>query len=257
MGQNSARAPRLLIVIPAFNEAGVIRDVVRRVLETPLPLPPTVLVVDDGSGDGTAREARLAGARVVSLVANLGYGSALKTGYLLALAEGYDLVLQMDGHGQHDPSSIAALIEPVLADRADLVVGSRNLGGGTYPMPFARKMGQRLFGALLNAMSGLRVEDPTSGFQAIGPRVMRLLATDEFPGDYPDTDMLLYLSLHGCRIQEVPATFHVNAAGTSMHSGVLKPAYYVYKMLFSMVLVASRHRRLRARVARESVRVNS
>lgn len=234
--------PRALILIPAFNEAAVIGRVIQQIHATELPVDYSILVIDDGSSDDTAKVARQAGARTVSLVRNLGYGYALMTGYQVALEQGADMVIQLDGDGQHAPESIPELIAPICEGRADLVLGSRALSTVPYPMPLLRRIGQRFFRGVLRGMSGLSIGDPTSGFQVIGRRALELFNREDFPGDYPDTDVLLYLSLHGVRISERPAIFRTNEQGTSMHNSLLGNAYYIYKMLFSMFLVYLRHR---------------
>jgi hypothetical protein len=109
-------------------------------------------------------------------------------------------------------------------------------------MPPARRLGQRLFSWILWKMSGLRIQDPTSGFQALGPGALKLFVSDDFPGDYPDTNVLLHLKLQGLRILEVPAVFRVSESGKSMHSGFFRPVYYVYSMLLSMGMVYWRSR---------------
>jgi glycosyltransferase involved in cell wall biosynthesis len=230
----------VLILIPAYNEAPVVGRVVaeaRRVMGE----GQTILVIDDGSSDGTAAAAEEAGAVTISLIRNLGYGYALQTGYRYALDHGYSTVVQLDGDGQHDPTSIPRLIDPISRGEADVVIGSRRLSAVPYTMPFLRRLGQAVFATLLRWMCGLRIGDPTSGFQAIGPGALALFSTDAFPGDYPDTDVLLYLSLNGKRVIEAPATFRPNTRGKSMHRGLGKAAYYAYKMMLSMVLVYLRH----------------
>lgn len=234
--------PKALILIPAFNEAAVIARVIHQIRATDLPVEYQILVIDDGSSDETARIARAAGARTISLVRNLGYGYALRTGYQVALDQGVDMVVQLDGDGQHAPESIAELIGPVCDGQADLVLGSRALSTVPYPMPILRRIGQRFFRGVLKGMSGLTIGDPTSGFQVIGPRALELFNRDDFPGDYPDADVLLYLALHGIRISERGAVFRPNDKGTSMHNSLLGNAYYIYKMLFSMFLIYLRHR---------------
>jgi glycosyltransferase involved in cell wall biosynthesis len=232
----------VLIVVPALNEGAAIGDVVRKILQTNLGARSVVLVVDDGSADDTNHEARRAGGRVVTLIRNLGYGYALQTGYKVALEEGFDAVVQIDGDGQHAPESIPDLLKPVLDEDYDVVVGSRALATAPYAMPLTRRLGQRLFSWVLEKLSGLRILDPTSGFQALGRRALALSTKQGFPADYPDADVLLFLKMHGLRIKEVPALFRPNPRGTSMHSGLLNPLYYIYKMPLSMFIVYIRHR---------------
>ncbi len=232
---------KILVIVPAYNEAGTIGNVVRDIREAMSAFPADILVIDDGSSDGTAAEARAAGARVISQIQNMGYGYALRTGYQAAQSEGVDVVVQMDGDGQHAPSSIPGLMAPVLSGACDLVIGSRTLSKTHYPMPLARRIGQRFFSWLLYRMGNLRIHDATSGFQVIGPAALGRFVSADFPGDYPDTNVLLHLRLKGIRILELPAEFRVSATGKSMHSGLLKPAYYVYSMTLSMVMVYWRH----------------
>src|SRR3990172_1588980 len=132
----SAGPLRPLIVMPAFNEAKAIRRVLEQVRRQ---VSGDVLVVDDGSSDETAEEARLGGARVAVHPVNLGYGAALQTGYRYALRHGYDAVVQLDADGQHDPASIPRLLAE-LAD-ADVVVGSRFLDSSSYRPALSRRIG--------------------------------------------------------------------------------------------------------------------
>ncbi|MCX8036458.1 MAG: glycosyltransferase family 2 protein [Candidatus Sumerlaeia bacterium] len=232
---------RLLVVIPAFNEERRIGAVVRGIRDA-LGMDGDIVVVNDGSRDATSARAREAGATVIELPFNLGYGSALRAGYFYALKKGYDIVLQMDGDGQHDPSAIPALVQPILGGRAHVVIGSRFLGAASYAVPLARRIGQRLFSRILHALTGKEITDPTSGYQAIHRDVFSLYVSDEFPSDYPDADVLLLLYYRGFSFCEVPATFHSGEKGKTMHAG-WKPVYYVMKMLLSMLMVAWRHRR--------------
>lgn len=242
---------KMLVIIPAYNEGCGIRRLVQEIKSVDTGLDMEILVIDDGSTDNTAPEARAAGARVISLIQNLGYGHALKTGYMAALAEDAGVVVQMDGDGQHAPQSIPSLAAPLLAGECDMVIGSRALSDTHYPMPLARRIGQRFFSWVLGKMGGMKIMDPTSGFQILGPKVLALFMSEDFPGDYPDTNVLLFLQLHGVRVREMPAVFRVNERGTSMHSGVLRPAYYIYSMLISMLMVYWRHHTAGAKGGRD------
>lgn len=236
----------LLVIIPAFNEQPRIASViaaVRAVVPTA-----TVAVIDDGSRDGTAAEARHAGAVVLIHPFNMGYGVAIQTGYKYALAHGYQQLVQLDGDGQHDPACIPQLLAPLRRDECDFVIGSRFLSGESYRPPLIRRIGMAFFRQIVSLVVRHPISDCTSGYQAFNREVMRFFASDLFPCDYPDADVLISLHLAGLRIREVPVRMSANAAGKSMHSG-LKPFYYVFKMLLSIVVTLLRsHRLYRRRV---------
>ncbi len=229
---------RTLILIPAFNEgkriAGVIGSIRSAMPDTP------VLVVNDGSRDNTATAARQAGAILVSHPFNMGYGAAIQTGYKYARDNDYDILVQLDADGQHDPACIPALLEPIIAGKADIAIGSRFLGT-SYRPPLARRAGMALFRWIVSLVTGMRVTDTTSGFQAFNSSVIRFFATDIFPVDYPDADMLIMLHRAGFCMTEVPVRMYENSEGKSMHSG-LKPIYYMFKMLLSIGVTLMREK---------------
>lgn len=230
----------VLIIIPAFNEAQRIAAVVAGV-RAAVPAA-RIVVVDDGSSDGTAAVARAAGAEVVRHPFNLGYGVAIQTGYKYALNSDCRFLVQIDGDGQHDPAGIPGLLEPLLRGEADFVLGSRFLSGVSYRPPLVRRLGMVFFRKIVALVVRQPVSDCTSGFQAFNREVMGFFARDLFPCDYPDADVLISLHLAGFRIREVPVRMTANAAGKSMHSGI-KPVYYVFKMLLSMLVTLLRSRR--------------
>jgi glycosyltransferase involved in cell wall biosynthesis len=228
---------KTLVTIPAYNEAPRIGRVIAGIKAA---LPGTdILVIDDGSRDETTACARQAGARVVSLPINLGYGVALQTGYKYALAHDFDLLLQMDADGQHEPRDLPRLLEVVASGRADVAIGSRFLGGNNYHAPWPRRMGMRLFAAIASGLTHTRVTDPTSGFQALNRRVLNYYSGPAYPVDYPDADVLIMLHLAGFRFVEVPVTMYAASSGKSMHGG-LRPLYYTFKMLLSILMVLLR-----------------
>ncbi len=229
---------RAALVIPAYCEAGRVGDVVREVLRTDFGL--TVVFVDDGSHDNTAREARLAGATVISHPYNLGYGTSLHTGYCYALRQGFDRVLQMDADGQHDSGMLARLLAG-LERGADVVLGSRYLDGSPPASSFARRVGTTVFAWIATRFTGQRITDPTSGFQGLSRRAVESLVNDGFPEDYPDTDVLIEHARRGMRLIEVPVLMHPRRGGLSMHRGA-RIAYYGYKMLLTLLLLPVRRR---------------
>jgi glycosyltransferase involved in cell wall biosynthesis len=230
----SGRAERVLVVMPAHNEAGRIGAVIRGV-RLMLPMA-AVVVVNDASTDTTAHEAKAEGAIVLSHAVNMGYGASLETAFLFAEEEDYDAVLQMDADGQHLPGELAALLAPLRAGEADVVIGSRYSGGGGYRTPVIRRVGQLFFGGVLLVLTQRWFTDPTSGFQALNRRAVRLFSSGVFPCDYPDADVLLMAHLAGLRLREVPVKMAQRSGGVSLHAG-WKPLYYGIKMLLSVFVV--------------------
>jgi glycosyltransferase involved in cell wall biosynthesis len=226
-----------LVLVPAFNEAARIGRVLRGVREA-VP-DATILVIDDGSGDETADIARASGARVIRLPFNLGYGVAAQTGYKLAVREGYDCVVQLDADGQHEPADIPALLAVIQSGQADVAIGSRFLAGIPYDPGMLRRAGMGLFRWLAWVLTDLKFSDVTSGFQAFSGDVVRFAATEWYPTDYADADVLITLRRAGFRLREVPARMYPRSGGRSMHAG-LRPIYYVFKMLLSVVLAPLR-----------------
>jgi len=215
-----------LILLPAFNEESNIGRVIALVHDA-LPNT-TIVVIDDGSRDATVDRALEAGAIVLSLPYNLGYGVALQTGYKYALRAGFQYVVQLDADGQHNPACMPRLLEYVRDGKSDLCIGSRFLEGGTYAIPLARRAGMFVFRRLASLLLGQTITDPTSGFQAMNRRVLELYAHDSYPVDYPDVDVIVMLHRHGVRIAELPVTMFPSA-GKSMHAG-LRPLYYLFRM---------------------------
>jgi hypothetical protein len=224
---------RTFVIMPAYNEAANVGDVVARVREQ-LPAA-TVVVVDDASRDGTIAAALAAGAVVLPHPVNMGYGVSLQTGFKYALRQGAEHVVTLDADGQHDPAGIPAVLDPVRADEYDIVIGSRFLEGSTYRISFGRRAGQYVLRRVATFLVGRTVTDPTSGFQAMNRKVLALFARDVYPVDYPDADVIVMLHKHGFRVGERPVVMQARVFGSSIHAG-LKPAYYLFKMALDIPL---------------------
>lgn len=222
---------RVLVVVPAHNEAATIVDVVERVHRMSLDC----LVVDDASADDTTLLARKAGARVLRLSVNLGVGGALRAGFRYAVEHGYDAVVQCDGDGQHPPDRIPDLLTP--AQPADLVIGSRFLAGAeSFEIGRVRRLAMRWLSQLVRVRTGRRISDTTSGFRCISEPLLGEFAK-EFPTHYlGDTfEAIIVAARAGYSIEEVPIRIDARASGTSTASAVAAVKFIVRATVVAMI----------------------
>ena len=238
--------PRVLVIIPAFNESGAIVRTVRDVLAAGTPgLPVDALVVDDGSSDDTAARAKMAGALVVRLPFNLGIGGAVQTGYRYAWAHGYDIAVQVDGDGQHDTLYLKDVVGPVADGRVDMCIGSRFLAGKEgFRSSVLRRSGIRFFSFLIRLLTGLTIQDTTSGFRACGRRLIGVFAS-YYPHDYPEPEAIVVARRLGCSVVEVPVVMRPRSSGASSIA-FLKPVYYMLKVSGAILLHTLKDRKVYA-----------
>jgi glycosyltransferase involved in cell wall biosynthesis len=223
-------ARRTLIVMPAFNESGSVAQVIAEVQRE---LPGTAcLVVDDGSHDDTAEVAQRAGALVARLPYNLGVGGAMRLGFRYALAHGFDSVVQIDSDGQHDPASVPGLLAEL--EHADIVIGARFAGKGSYTVRGPRRWAMGLLSRTLSRAAQVRLTDTTSGFKACGPQAIRLFA-EHYPAEYlGDTIEALVIALrNGLTVRQVPVEMRERSAGQPSHNPV-KSAVYLARAVFAL-----------------------
>jgi glycosyltransferase involved in cell wall biosynthesis len=226
---------RILCLIPAHNEAANLTAVVAEVRSRRPDLD--ILVVDDGSTDGTMAIVPRLGVRWLQLTDRLGIGSAMRAGLRYALRQGYATVIRIDGDGQHRADDIDALLTPVSASHADIAIGTRyHHGGGATRKP-------RVISALAKLLSTLtdrRVTDPTSGFYALGPRAIRILA-EHHPTGYPEPELRLFLKRNALSVVEVGVRPRSRLTGrTSLTTGRLATA--AARVALAMVIVPLRRR---------------
>jgi glycosyltransferase involved in cell wall biosynthesis len=226
------QALRLLVIVPALNEERSLPAVIDEIRSVDPDFD--VIVIDDGSVDGTSRVAAASGAVVVRMPFNVGIGGAVQTGYRYALERGFDVAVQVDGDGQHDPREIPRLLEPLLDDRADMVVGSRFAPGGGYRGTPFRRVGIRIFAAVVSLLVRARVTDTTSGFRAVNRKAIRLFALD-YPPDYPEVEATVLLVRHRLRMLEVPVQMRVRETGSSSITA-LRSVYYMIKVLLALFI---------------------
>lgn len=204
----------VLVCIPAFDEAESLPGVLAEVPAEVAGLPVRVLVIDDGSRDGTASVAAKLGAQVVSHPVNSGQGAALQTGYLVAERLGVDVVVTLDADGQHDPAQMARLVEPIVRDEADFVVGSRRMDEGSgETTSVARDAGIGLYTRLINLLGGTEVSDIANGYRAI--RASRLAEIAFTEDQFHNPELLLGAARAGLRVLDVPVTIRRRTAGES------------------------------------------
>lgn len=223
---------RVLVVLPAWNEASCIADVVREVRGE---LPGVgVLVVDDGSTDETCAAALNAGATVAQLPYNLGVGGAMRAGYRYGFEHDYDIVVQVDADGQHDPRYVPKLVDAL--DEADFVIGARFAGEGDYTVRGPRRWAMTMLSMVLSRLGRTRLTDTTSGFRAANRRTIELLA-HWYPVEYlGDTiEVLVRLLRNGYQVRQVPVTMRHRIAGTPSHSSI-KSTLYLGRAFFVLLL---------------------
>jgi len=225
---------KTLVIIPAYNEENSIGQVIARIR---LNLPQAdILVINDGSIDNTALIASNLGVEVIDLPFNLGIGGAMQTGYLYASRNGYNLAIQVDGDGQHDPSYIGKLIEPVINSKVDMVIGSRYICKTDYKSTFSRRLGMLFFSALVNLLTGQKVKDTTSGFRVVNKTIIDYFAK-RYPTDYPEVDVLIKLYRKNFRIIEMPVEMCQRQSGKSSITPI-RSVYYLIKVSLSLIIGA-------------------
>jgi glycosyltransferase involved in cell wall biosynthesis len=221
---------KVLIIIPAYNEEQSVGKVVEEV-HTHLPQA-EVLVVNDGSTDLTSEIAKSKGAIVLNLPFNLGIGGAMQAGYQYANEKGYDIAIQVDGDGQHDPKEIGKLLKALQEKKIDMVIGSRFIGDLGYKSSTMRRIGISIFSQVISMIVGQRITDPTSGFRASNRKTIQLFASD-YPQDYPEPEVVILLHQCHLKMEEVPVGMSERYSGESSITKI-RSIYYMVKVLLAI-----------------------
>lgn len=236
----------LLIIIPAYNEEESIGKFLSALIAHGTLDFADVVVINDASTDATASIVKALQIPIISHPYNLGYGTALQTGYKYAVAKGYRYLIQIDGDGQHNVCNISRIYDCLRSQKApDLVIGSRFLEGSqNYTISFTKEIAIRFFRKAIKIASKKMITDPTSGLQGLNYSVFSYYAQfGNFDNNYPDANMIVQMALLGYQIQEIPAVMHKRQSGKSMHFGIIEPILYMCIMVFSTCNVFIRSKR--------------
>lgn len=233
---------KIAVIIPCFNEEMSIKSLVSvferdtKMLEDQY----VPIVVNDCSKDNTKIIASTLDCVLLDLPVNLGIGGAVQTGFLYALEHDFDLVIQMDGDGQHPPSELYKLVNEFRRSNCDIVIGSRFLTKEGFQSSTYRRIGISYFVKLIKILIGLHITDPTSGFRAFGRKAIKEVCA-YYPEKYPEPEILVYLFDHNLKITEVPVIMNERESGVSS-IGSWKSAYYMIKVSLGILFTHFRYK---------------
>lgn len=223
---------KCLVIIPAYNEAENIRDLLTRIKNLKDPQI-DMLVINDKSTDETSEICDDEGVKVINLPCNLGIGGAVQTGYKYAKKNLYDIAIQVDGDGQHNPEYIHELIKPILLNEADMSIGSRYINKQGFQSTRLRRIGIGYFSKLLQIVINNKITDPTSGFRACNSKIIETFSV-HYPTDYPEPESIVTVHRKGFKVKEVPVIMNERIGGVSSITS-LKSVYYMVKVSFAII----------------------
>lgn len=221
-----------LIIIPAFNESACIEATVRDIMENASDFD--YVIINDCSTDDTRAICERNGFNIVNLPINLGIGGAVQTGYMYALEYDYDVAVQVDGDGQHDPQFLRQMAEYLEKNGADMVIGSRFIEKEGFQSSWLRRVGIVYFTKLIKLCTGKTITDPTSGLRMAGKKVIRLFANC-YPKDYPEPESTVMALKQGCKVDEIPVVMRERQGGVSSIT-MKKSVYYMIKVTMAILM---------------------
>ena len=223
-----------LAVIPAYNEAGNIEKTVQDITENAPSFD--YIIINDCSKDKTAEICQKSGFHIINLPVNMGIGGGVQTGYLYALRNGYDIVVQFDGDGQHDAIYLEKMAEVLEKEKIDMLIGSRYIAKEGFESTGIRRIGIRFFTSLIKMLTGRKITDPTSGMRMINRKVLQVFAED-YPRDYPEPESVVTLLKKGMIVKEIPVRMKERKEGVSSISPV-NAIYYMIKVSVAILIAA-------------------
>lgn len=225
-----------LIIIPAYNEEDCIEKTVRRILEKAPDFD--YIVINDCSTDHTREICEKNHFHVLNLPVNLGIGGAVQTGYQYALRYGYDIAVQMDGDGQHDPVYLSMMAECMEKEHLNMVIGSRFIEKEGFQSSATRRIGIHFFENLIRFLTKVTITDPTSGMRMVDKKTIEMFAQD-YPKDYPEPESVVSLLKRGMKVREVPVKMRAREGGVSSISAC-DAVYYMIKVSIAVFIAAWR-----------------
>lgn len=225
-----------LIIIPAYNESSNIEQTVTSILRDAPDFD--YVIINDCSTDNTLEICRQRGFNVIALPINLGIGGAVQTGYLYAKRQGYDLAVQVDGDGQHNPSFLNQMAEELVSSRVNMVIGSRFIEKKGFQSSFMRRVGIRYFTWLIQVLTGHTITDATSGLRMVDRQLIERFAAS-YPDDYPEPETVVDVLNQGLAVKEIPVIMNERQGGVSSIS-MTKSIYYMIKVSLAILFVKLR-----------------
>lgn len=223
---------KTLVIIPAYNESENIIDVVENLKNNHNDYD--YVIINDCSTDNTAEICRSRGYNMIDLPTNLGIGGGVQTGYRYALYNNYDIAVQMDGDGQHDPEYLDKLTEPLKNGDFDISIGSRFIEFNGFQSSSMRRIGIRFLSSLIKMCCGAQIRDVTSGFRAVNKKFIEIYAHD-YADDFPEPEAIIAAKMYGGKITEVPVIMKERLGGSSSIKS-FKSAFYMIKVSLSILL---------------------
>lgn len=225
-----------LVIIPAYNESESIVNTVRNIQKKAPEFD--YIVINDCSKDATLEVLKENHINHLNLPVNLGIGGAVQTGYKYALENGYDVAVQVDGDGQHDPSYLNKLAEAMISQQADMIIGSRFIENQGFQSTFMRRIGIGYFTKMIKILTGKIITDPTSGFRMANRDVIKIFSK-EYPRDYPEPESIVALLRLNKKVAEIPVEMRERQGGESSIK-LSNSIYYMIKVSLAILVECSR-----------------
>lgn len=231
---------RILLIIPAYNEEKSIYNTYMNVINhnNEHNTNYDVIVINDGSADGTKNVCEINNIPHINLCSNSGIGNAVQTGYKYAVLHNYDITVQFDGDGQHDVSYIDAITKPIIDNKADMVIGSRfiNNNSSSFKSSLSRRIGINIISFFIKLLTGKKIYDTTSGFRAINSCLFKKFA-NSYPSEYPEPVSITSVIKQKYTIKEVPVSMNERKEGVSSINA-WKTVYFMINVVFSIIIEA-------------------